>query len=266
MDAVLGTATLWLVMIGTHLGLASRRPREALVGRLGEQGYLTAFSLVAALSFTALVWFYAAHRTEGPPGLALGGVPLLRALLVTLIVAAFALGAASLVVYPRSPIAVFADGAGSPRGLERITRHSFFVAVTLIGTAHALLAPHLAGAVFTGGFAVLGLVGSWHQDRKLLRLRGEPYAAYLAVTSMIPFAAILSGRQRLVWRELPFGSLAAGIAVALLLRTRHDGVLAHGGVWLIVAVLGGAAVAGVQGYRRGRRVRRVRQGLAHGTP
>src|SRR5262249_4129401 len=124
MHAVLGTAALWFGMIGTHLGLASRRPREALVARLGEQGYLTAFSLVAALAFTALVWFYAAHRTEGPAGLALGSVPWLRPLLVTLIVAGFALGAA-----------------------------------------------------FTGGFAVLGLVGSWHQDRKLLRLRGEPYAA-----------------------------------------------------------------------------------------
>ncbi len=266
MDAVLGTTTLWLVLIGTHLGLASRRSRDALVGRLGEQGYLTAFSLVAALSFTALVRFYAAHRMEGPAGLALAGVPLLHGLLVTLIVVGFALGSASLVVYPRSPMAVFAEGAGAPRGLERITRHSFFAAVALIGTAHALLAPHLAGAVFAAGFAVLGLVGGWHQDRKLLRLRGEPYAAYLAVTSMIPFAAILSGRQHLVWRELPFGSLAAGIAVALLLRTRHDAVFAHGGLWVIAAVLGGAAVAAVQGYRRGRRVRRVRQGLAHGTP
>lgn len=265
MDAVLGTAALWLVLIGTHLGLASRRSRDALVGRLGEQGYLTTFSLVAAVSFTALVRFYAAHRMEGPAGLALGSVPWLRALLVALIVAGFALGAASLVVYPRSPMAVFAEGAGSPRGIERITRHSFFVAVTLIGTAHALLAPHLAGAVFTGGFAVLGLVGSLHQDRKLLRLRGEPYAAYLAATSMVPFAAILSGRQRLVWRELPFASLAAGIAAAVLLRTRHDVVLEHGGLWLIVAVLGGAAVAGVQGMRRARWVRRVRRGLAHGT-
>ena len=40
MNPVLGTAALWLAMLGTHIGLASRRPRTALVARLGEQGYL----------------------------------------------------------------------------------------------------------------------------------------------------------------------------------------------------------------------------------
>src|SRR5262249_62057741 len=114
MHAVLGTAALWLVMIGTHLGLASRRPREALVARLGEQGYLTAFSLVAALAFTALVWFYAAHRTEGPAGLALGSVPWLRPLLVALIVAGVGPGAGSVGGYRRSPRAGFCGGGGSP--------------------------------------------------------------------------------------------------------------------------------------------------------
>jgi uncharacterized membrane protein len=265
MNAVLGTAALWLVMVGTHIGLATRRPRDAMTARLGEQGYMLVFSLVAAVSFTALVRFYAAHRLDGPDGLALGSVPLLRGLLMAVIVAGVALGAASLVAYPRSPMALFNDGAGSPRGIERITRHSFFVAVTLVGAAHALLATRLVGTIFAAGFAVLGLAGGWHQDRKLLRLRGEPYAAYLAATSTIPFAAIVSGRQRLVWRELPFGSLVTGVAIALLLRARHDALLAHGGLWLIVAVLGGAAVEMVQGLRRGRRAGHVRRGLAHGT-
>src|SRR5262249_11251825 len=109
------------------------------------------------------------------------------------------------------------------------------------------------GTIFAAGFAALGLAGGWHQDRKLLRLRGESYAHYLAATSTIPFAAIVSGRQHLVWREVPFGSLVAGVAIAFLLRARHDALFAHGGLWLIVAVLGGAAVEMVQGLRRGRR-------------
>jgi uncharacterized membrane protein len=138
--------------------------------------------------------------------------------------------------------------------------------MALIGGAHALLAPHLTGAVFAGGFAGLGLVGAWHQDRKLLRLRGERYAAYVAATSTIPFAAILAGRQRLVLRELPLGALAAGVVVAALLRARHDSLFANGGLWLLAIVLGGAAVQVVQGWRRGRRAARVRARLAHDTP
>ena len=129
-----------------------------------------------------------------------------------------------------------------------------------------LLAPHLIGAVFASGFAALGLVGSWHQDRKLLRLRGEPYAAYVAATSTIPFAAILGGRQRLALRELPLRALAVGVVVAAVLRAGHDSIFANGGFWLLAIVLGGAGVQMVQGWRRGRRAARVRASLAHDTP
>jgi uncharacterized membrane protein len=266
MDPVFGTVALWLAMLGTHIGLASRRPRTALVARLGEQGYLFVFSLVAAVCFTALVGFYAAHRFEGPPGLALGGDPLLRVTLISVVVLGVVLAAASLVDYPRSPMAIFGRPRSEPYGIERITRHSFFVAMALVGGAHVFLAPHLVGAVFAGGFAVLGLVGSWHQDRKLLRQRGEPYAAYVAATSTIPFAAILAGRQRLVLRELPLRALGVGVVVAVLLRALHDSLFAYGGFWLLAIVLGGAGVQMVQGWRRGRRAARVRASLAHGTP
>ena len=266
MNPVLGTAALWLVMLGTHIGLASRRPRAALVARLGEQGYLLLFSLVAAVSFAGLVHFYAEHRFEGPPGLALGSNPLLRMTLISVIVLGVVLAATSLVDYPRSPMAIFGRPASEPYGISRITRHSFFVAMALIGGAHVLLAPHLVGAVFAGGLAVLGLLGSWHQDRKLLRLRGEPYAAYVAATSTIPFAAILAGRQRLVLRELPLRALAVGAVVAVLLRALHDSLLAHGGFWFLSVVLGGAGLQMVQGFRRGRRAARVRASLAHDTP
>ena len=263
MNPVLGTAALWLVMLGTHIGLASRRPRAALVARLGEQGYLLLFSLVAAVCFTALVGFFAAHRFEGPPGLGLGSNPLLRMTLISVIVLGVVLAAASLVDYPRSPMAIFGRPGSEPYGISRITRHSFFVAMVLIGGAHVLLAPHLIGAVFAGGLAVLGLVGSWHQDRKLLRLRGESYAAYVAATSTIPFAAILAGRQRLALRELPLRALAGGAVVAVLLRALHDSLLAHGGFWFLSIVLGGAGVQMVQGFRRVRRAARVRASLAH---
>ena len=63
-----------------------------------------------------------------------------------------------------------------PRGLERVTRHPFFVGVALLGAAHALLAPRLVGAVAMGSLALLAGVGAWFQDRKLLALRGERYA------------------------------------------------------------------------------------------
>ncbi len=253
MASVLGLTALLLLFGGTHIALATRRVRDGLVSRLGESGFRALFSLIAAVSFSVLVHYYTVHRFDGPPGLALGAVPALRWALMAVVVAGVVLIAASLVVYPRSPMAVFNKTVEPPRGIERVTRHALFVGVALIGAAHALLATRLVGAVLQGGLAVVAVAGAWHQDRKLLRERGEPYAAYLAATSTVPFGAIVAGRQRLEWSELPAGALALGVVLAVVLRTVHGSIFAHGGAWVIAAVLGGAALGGVQSARRVRR-------------
>jgi uncharacterized membrane protein len=244
---------LWLVFAGTHIGLATGRVRAALVARLGEWGFLGLFSTVAALAFTAMVRFYAAHRLEGAAGPALGATGVPRVLLLALVVAGAVLALASLGPYPASAYAIGKDGAHEACGLERITRHPFFAGVGLAFGAHALLAPHLIGTVFCAGLAVLALAGAWHQDRKLLARRGPSFAAFLSSTSLVPFAAILSGRQRLVLRELPWTSLAAAVPAIIFLRWAHGSLFARGGVWVIVTVVGGAAVLMLQDWRMARR-------------
>jgi len=253
MRSVLGLTALWLVFGGMHIGLATCRVRDGLVSRFGERGFLALFSLIAAVSFSVLVHYYTLHRFDGPPGLALGAVPALRWTLMAVVVAGIVLIAASLVVYPRLPMAVFNETVRAPRGIERVTRHASFVGLALLGAAHALLATRLVGTVLMGGLTVFAVAGAWHQDRKLLRQRGEPYAAYLEATSTVPFGAIVAGRQRLASQELPVGAIALGVVLAVLLRTVHGSIFAHGGAWVIAVVLGGAALAGVQSARRVRR-------------
>src|SRR5437870_7544714 len=260
MASVLGLTALLLVFGGMHIGLATRRVRDGLVSRLGERGFLALFSLIAAVSFSVLVHYYTLHRFDGPPGLALGAVPVLRWTLMAVVVAGIVLIAASLVVYPRSPMALFNQAVLAPRGIERVTRHALFVGVALLGAAHALLATRLVGTVLMGGLAVVAVAGAWHQDRKLLRQRGEPYAAYLEATSTVPFGAIVAGRQRLAWSELPAGALALGVVLAVVLRTVHGSIFAHGGAWVIAVVVGGAALAGVQSLRRVTRHHRAPDG------
>src|SRR5438093_11386298 len=138
MAPLLGILALWALFGGTHIALASGRVRAALVARLGEGGFALVFSLVAAVSFAALVSFYAAHRFDGPAGPALGAVPALRWTLMAVVAAGVVLMSGSLAVYPRSPMALFNRAVRSPRGLERVTRHPFFVGVALLGAAHAL--------------------------------------------------------------------------------------------------------------------------------
>ena len=96
-----------------------------------------------------------------------------------------------------------------------------------------------AGAVLMAGLAGFAVAGAMHQDRKLVALRGEPYAAYLRATSLVPFAAAITGRGQVVWRELPWLAFGAGVALAWLLRRVHGAIFDHGGVYVIAAISGG---------------------------
>jgi uncharacterized membrane protein len=254
MEPAIVVALLWMLFGGTHVGLASRRVREPLVAVLGPLGFFALFSLIATATFWALLAYYAGHRFEGVAGLDAGRVALVRWVLMGVIALGIVLIVAGLVVYPRLPVALFGQPIGAPRGIERVTRHPFFVGTALLGLAHVLLAPHLAGAVFMGGFAVLGIGGALHQDAKYRRARGQAYAEYAAATSIVPFAAILRGRQAFALGDLPIGAFVVGIGLAVVLRLSHASLFAHDGLWIVVGVSGGGALASVQSWLRARRV------------
>src|SRR5262245_10642906 len=240
MGPALVTALLFALFAATHLGLASPPVRAVIVRRIGPWGFVWLFSCVAAVTFSLAIGYAALHRADGPPGLALGRFEVVRALLVTAIVLGASLMAGSLVDYGRSPFALRGADVREPRGLARVTRHGFFVGLGLLGGAHALLATRLVGAVALGSLAAVALVGARLQDRKLLALRGESYAHYLARTSTIPFAAALAGRTRVVWGELPVAGLVLGVVAAFLLRAVHGHILDFAGLLVIVPVVGGA--------------------------
>jgi uncharacterized membrane protein len=253
MSAALVVGALALGFVATHLGLASTRVRGALVQRLGEHGFLALYWIVAAVSFSALVVYYATHRFAGPAGPALGAVPVLRVLLLAVIVIGVALVPAALENYARSPTALFGQPIRPPRGIEQVTRHPFFMGIGLLALAHALLATRLVGTLFFAGLAVVAIAGGYHQDRKLRARRGAAYEAYLRATSVMPLAGVLTGRHGVDWRTLPLRALAAGVIVAVGLRFAHPWLLAGGGAGLIVAIVGGAVVATMQSWRRARR-------------
>jgi len=216
-----------------------------MVSRLGERGFLTLYSTIASAEFGVLIVYYAAHRFEGAGGLALGVTPAIRWALIAVIVLGIALMGGSLVSYPDSPFGVSGHNFRAPYGLERITRHGFFAGTFLLGGAHALLASHLNGTIFFSSLAFLAVAGARHQDGKLLRRGGEAYRHFLATTSMVPFAAIVSGRQRIVWEELPVKGLIIALAAAVALRMVHDWILAYDGMVVIAVVVGGAGILGL---------------------
>ena len=256
MDPVLRVALCFGLFAATHLGLGSPRVRGALIARLGRWGFTALFALVAWVTFGVAISSYAAVAGEGPAGLALGASTSARVALITAIAIGVMLMTGAFAGYGRSPFALGGEKVREPRGLERVTRHPFFVGVVLVGAAHALLAPRLVGAVAMGSLALFAGVGAWFQDRKLLALRGQGYRDYLAVTSAIPFAAILAGRQQLVWGELPYRTLLLGLALTWLLRAVHAHLFDHGGAYVIAAVILGPLLILLSDLRRDHRASR----------
>ncbi len=257
MDPALTIALYWMLFGGTHLALATGRLRAWLVDRLGAQGFVYAFSLVAAVTYGLLVHAYAGLRFDGAAGLALAAVPLARYVLYGVAFVGVTLAIAGVLVFPASPMAppgmVTPGAVRPPRGLARITRHAFFAGTAMLAAAHALLATRLTGVVFFAGTFLLVTFGARLQDRKLLRRHGAPYAQYLAATSGIPFAAILAGRQRLVWRELPVGLLAISALLTAALRMLHASIFAAGGAWMMGVIVGGVVLLDIATRVRGSR-------------
>jgi uncharacterized membrane protein len=264
MDPVLRVALAFALFAATHLGLAWPPVRQPLVARLGQWGFTLLFSCVAWITFGLAISTYAAHAGEGPAGPGLGAQPAARVLLVGAIALGAMLMTGAFAGYLGSPYAPAGAGVSSPRGLARVTRHPFFVGVALLGTAHALLATRLVGAVAMGFLGVYALVGAALQDRKLAELRGEPYLRYLAKSSLLPFAAIAAGRQRLVASELPYATLLLGLVLAWSLRAVHGHLFDHGGAYVIAAVVIGPLSILVGERRRERRGSRLTPTIAEG--
>ena len=246
MEPAVRVALCWLLFAGTHIGLATRRPRAILVSVLGIWGFTLLFSIVAGVTFAFLAHTYALVHLDGAAGLALARLAPLRWLAIGAIVTGIALISVTLWVFPATTMALMNNHVADPRGIERITRHPFFVGVALLGISHALLATHLVGTVMFGTLAAFAIAGALHQDAKLRDHLGEHYRDYVRETSLVPFAAVLARRQHIVWSELPRAPLAVGIVVAFLLRSVHSSILDHDGAWVILGVVGGAFLALIQ--------------------
>ncbi|TWA66543.1 putative membrane protein [Azospirillum brasilense] len=208
--AHLSAAGLFLLL--THFGISSTPLRAALVGRLGEKPYLGLYSLVSALAFWWLVAAYNAspYAPVWPPAGGLAWVPvLLVPVALFLLVAGLStpnptsVGQEKLLAGEREPV----------RGILRVTRNPFLWGVGLWAVAHMVPNGDLASLILFGTLALLALGGSVLIDAKLARRLGADWDRYAARTSNLPFAAILAGRQSLVWREIGWWRPA----VALLL-------------------------------------------------
>lgn len=243
MQGGLLTALLWLLFGGTHMGLSARPIRKALVNRLGETGFIVAYSMVALVTFGMLAHHVALHRFDEPHTGLLVTVPPVRGALVALSILGFSMFIAAVLVYPRLPMATFRHRVTAVRGIQQVTRHPFFSGIAIWAAAHTLLAPSSVSFVFFVGLVLLAVLGGMHQDRRMMAELGEPYRSYVAATSFWPFVAAVTKRQRIRWAEQPWIAYAIGVAISVGLYRVHDHIWDHGGGYVIATVSIGSMMA-----------------------
>ena len=203
MMLLLLAALLWL---SVHIGIAGTALRGVVVARIGEGAFRGGFSALSAVAMVLLVMAYNAAATTP-----IWYAPFwLRAVLAAVMLPVFVLFVAAL-VKPKAP------GAG----IQRITRHPMMNAFALWAAVHVLGNGDTASIVFFGSFLVTAVVGMPSIDAKLAKRDPQAWAPLAASTSILPFGAILAGRNHLVLREIGWLPPALGLLAWMALLHFH---------------------------------------------
>jgi uncharacterized membrane protein len=115
-------------------------------------------------------------------------------------------------------------GEAGPRGIQRITRHPMLWSFSLWAALHLLAKGDLAGVLFFGAFLVTSLVGMPSIDGKLAARQPDMWARLAPSTSILPFGAILAGRNRLALGEIPAVVWVAGLLAWAALLWLHPAI------------------------------------------
>jgi uncharacterized membrane protein len=209
----------WALFAGSHIVLSSLQVRGKLIARLGETTFIRLYSAVAFATFIPLVWVYLANRHAGGVVWNLAAVPGMRQLAMLLAVLAFAVIAGG--VFRPSPALVGIRQSWGARGLTRITRHPVFMGIALWSLSHLLVNGFLTDLLFFGGMLAFSLAGAAHQDARKRATEERRLGQFFAESSFWPFGAIIAGRNRLIWSELPWIALVVGAAAAVAIYALH---------------------------------------------
>jgi uncharacterized membrane protein len=188
-----------LVFLGIHVLISGTRLRDAITGTIGERPYLGLFSLASLATIVWLAFTYnAASAGAGNTVFYDLGIGV-RHLAIPVVAIAFLLGVQGML--GPNPTSVRQESAAASestvKGVLRITRHPFLWGVMIWAAIHLAINGDLASVIFFGTFLVLAFIGTFLIDAKRKRKLGPIWDKFAYGTSNIPFAAVLSGRNKL---------------------------------------------------------------------
>jgi uncharacterized membrane protein len=208
-----------IAFCGSHVLLSSTGLRGSLRDQLGERGFLAVYSLTALVTFAWFLMAYAHAPTIllWPRQMWMALVPIVVTPLATvLLVAGYTTPNPTAVGMER---AARADDPAP--GMLRVTRHPVMWAIGLWAVSHMIANGDLRSLLFFGAFAALSLGGTLLIDRKKRLALGSNWSRLAEVTSNLPFAALVTGRTRLRWRDISLLRVIAGLLLYAVLYNAH---------------------------------------------
>jgi uncharacterized membrane protein len=168
--------------VGTHF-LMSHPLRQPLVGRIGEGPFRGLYSLVALVTFGAMIWVYGRIGRQ-PPLWDAGQVGWIVATILMFVGSILFVG--SFLGNPALPGARLERGRVAG-GVFAITRHPMMWGFALWAITHIIVVATPKALLFDGAVLFLALAGSVGQDRKKAKLMGERFHEWTAQTAFVPF-------------------------------------------------------------------------------
>jgi uncharacterized membrane protein len=171
-----------IAFVGTHF-LLSHPLRRPLARAMGERLFQGFYSLIALITFGAMIYFYRVCGRE-PPLWDAGEAGWIAATVLMLVGSILFVG--SFVGNPALPGVRMARGL-QPKGVFAITRHPMMWGFALWAIVHLMVIAMPKALVFDGAIILLALAGAAGQDRKKAGLMGERWHEWTAQTAFIPF-------------------------------------------------------------------------------
>jgi uncharacterized membrane protein len=193
-----------------HSGGAALRPWAEK--RIGPRLYRIFFALVSLPLAVILIIYFFNHRYDGLQLWQVQGVPGVQIIVWVLSAISF------LFLYPATFNLLEIAAIQKPQvhlfetGIMRISRHPQMVGQIIWCIAHTLWIGTTFTLITSIGLVLHHLFGVWHGDHRLRQRYGEAFELVKQRTSIIPFQAIIDGRQSLKWEEF-FRPAYLGVAI-----------------------------------------------------
>ena len=207
------------VFVVTHLVIPREPLRGLLVSRLGLNLYQGVYSVISIL---ALVWMVVVY--EETTRAILWEVTLFSYLPAVVMPVAFVFLISGYT--SPNPTALRQErllaSEDPARGIHRVTRHPAMWGITLWSMVHLLAKGDLASSVFFGGIAITAGLGMVMIDMKFANLHGKNWERFKEATSILPFGAIATGKNKMPWGEVGLARIAGGLLVYMIFLYFHE--------------------------------------------